>query len=121
MPAAVIVTVGAGAVMMLTGRANDMLAERASTGTLSSGQASGGAVSSGQASGKATATGGAAAGTTGLALPGYPGEHGRWASPRYGPRGAPPWPSATRTPTRRSGGMPPTALGPSCRPPRWPA
>jgi hypothetical protein len=75
-PAAVIVTVGAGALMMLTGRANDMLAERASTGTLSSGQASGGAVSSGQASGKATATGGAAAGTTGLTLAGYPGEHG---------------------------------------------
>ena len=35
-PAAVIVTVGAGALMMLTGRANEMLAQRASTGPLSS-------------------------------------------------------------------------------------
>ena len=35
-PAAVIVTVGAGALMMLTGRANEMLAERSSTGPLTS-------------------------------------------------------------------------------------
>src|SRR6202034_457440 len=62
-PAAVIVTVGAGALMMLTGRANDMLAERASTGTLSSGQASAGAVSAGHAGGKATATARAGTGT----------------------------------------------------------
>jgi hypothetical protein len=75
-PAAVIVTVGAGALMMLTGRANDMLAERASTGTPSSGQASAGTVSSGQPSGKATAAGQAGAGTTGLTLAGYPGAHG---------------------------------------------
>ncbi len=43
-PAAVIVTVGAGALMMLTGRANDMLAERASSGALSAGQPSASAV-----------------------------------------------------------------------------
>jgi hypothetical protein len=73
-PAAVIVTVGAGALMMLTGRANDMLAERASTGTLSSGQPS--AVSSGQPSGKTAAKGTAGAGTAGLTLAGYQGEHG---------------------------------------------
>ena len=75
-PAAVIVTVGAGALMMLTGRANDMLAERASAGAPSSGQASAGAVASGQASGKATAPGRAGAGTAGLTLAGYPGAHG---------------------------------------------
>jgi hypothetical protein len=58
-PAAVIVTVGAGALMMLTGRANDMLAERASSGGLSSGQPS--AVPAGEA---------------GMTLAGYPGRHG---------------------------------------------
>jgi hypothetical protein len=63
-PAAVIVTVGAGALMMLTGRANEMLAERASSGTASSGQSNG-----------ATAPGQGGA-TAGLTLAGYPGEHG---------------------------------------------
>jgi hypothetical protein len=67
-PAAVIVTVGAGALLMLTGRANEMLAERASTGPASSGQT--GAVSSGQTNGQASA------GTAGLTLAGYPGQHG---------------------------------------------
>jgi hypothetical protein len=38
-PAVVIVTVGAGALLMLTGRANQMLAERSSTGTARTGQA----------------------------------------------------------------------------------
>lgn len=38
-PAVVIVTVGAGALLMLTGRANEMLAERSSTGTARTGQA----------------------------------------------------------------------------------
>jgi len=70
-PAAVIVTVGAGALMMLTGRANEMLAERASTGALSSGQPSAGVVSSGR-----TAAPGQAAAGVGLTLAGYPGEHG---------------------------------------------
>ncbi len=73
-PAAVIVTVGAGALLMLTGRANEMLAERASTGPASSGQS--GAVASGQASGKAVPSGHAGAGAAGLTLAGYPGEHG---------------------------------------------
>jgi len=63
-PAAVIVTVGAGALMMLTGRANEMLAQRASTGPLSS-AAPGGSASLGVASLGAGAT-----------LTGYPGEHG---------------------------------------------
>jgi hypothetical protein len=62
-PAAVIVTVGAGALMMLTGRANEMLAERASTGPLSSGQAS-------------TSPARAGAGTTSMTLAGYPAEQG---------------------------------------------
>ncbi len=61
-PAAVIVTVGAGALMMLTGRANDMLAERASSGAASAGQPSASAVPSAQAAG--------------LSLAGYPGGHG---------------------------------------------
>jgi hypothetical protein len=65
-PAAVIVTVGAGALMMLTGRANDMLAERASTAPLSSGQASAGPTSPARAG----------AGTTSLTLAGYPAERG---------------------------------------------
>jgi hypothetical protein len=75
-PAAVIVTVGAGAVMMLTGRANEMLADRASSGTLSSGQPSAGAVSPGQSGGRATAPGQTGTGVTGLTLAGYPGGHG---------------------------------------------
>ena len=61
-PAAVIVTVGAGALMMLTGRANDMLAERASSGALSAGPPSASAVPSVQAAS--------------LSLAGYPGGHG---------------------------------------------
>ena len=60
-PTAVIVTVGAGALMMLTGRANDMLAERSSTGPLSSGA---GPAASHPATG------------TSVILSGYPGEHG---------------------------------------------
>ena len=81
MPAAVIVAVGAGALLMLTGRANEMLAEQSSTGPLSSGQPGAGAVSV-QPSGKAVASGqtGASgrpgAGTTGPAMAGYPGGHG---------------------------------------------
>jgi hypothetical protein len=75
-PAAVIVTVGAGALMMLTGRANEMLADRASSGTLSSGQPSAGAASPGQSGGRATAQGRNGTGATGVALAGYPGEHG---------------------------------------------
>ncbi len=64
MPAAVIVTVGAGALMMLTGRANEMLAQRASTGPLSS------------AIPGASASLGIASLGVGATLTGYPGEHG---------------------------------------------
>jgi hypothetical protein len=70
-PAAVIVTVGAGALMMLTGRANEMLADRASNGALASGRPSGDATATGQPT-----AGRAGAGTAGLTLAGYPGEHG---------------------------------------------
>jgi hypothetical protein len=75
-PAAIVVTVGAGALMMLTGRANNMLAERASSEALSSGQPSAGAVSPGQSKGRSTAQERAGTGATGLTLTGYPGEHG---------------------------------------------
>jgi hypothetical protein len=54
-PAAVIVTVGAGAVMMLTGKTGEMLAERSNQGNPNAGTG-------------ATAAGGA--------FPGYPGQHG---------------------------------------------
>jgi hypothetical protein len=59
-PAAVIVTVGAGALLMLTGRANEVLAERADTGAL------------------ASATPGVSASLSPASTPlaGYPGEHG---------------------------------------------
>jgi len=62
-PVAVIVTVGAGALMMLTGRANEMLAVRGNTGSLPP---------------SASATPGTSvfAGNSGEALAGYPGEHG---------------------------------------------
>lgn len=72
-PAVVIVTVGAGALMMLTGRANEMLAERASSGALSSGKPASGPVASGQ-----TSAGPASAAPVagGLTLAGYPAEHG---------------------------------------------
>ena len=63
-PAAVIFTVGAGALMMLTGRANEMLAQRASTGPLSS------------AAPGASASLGIAGLGAGATLTGYRGEHG---------------------------------------------
>jgi hypothetical protein len=63
-PAAVIVTVGAGALLMLTGRANDMLAQRASTGPLSS------------AAPSVSASLGSAGLGAGATLTGYQGEHG---------------------------------------------
>ncbi|HXT90258.1 MAG TPA: hypothetical protein VN714_13480 [Trebonia sp.] len=71
-PAAVIVTVGAGALMMLTGRANEMLADRASSGALSSGKPTSGPVASGQTSvGPSSLTR-----TSTLTLAGYPAQHG---------------------------------------------
>jgi hypothetical protein len=76
-PAAVIVTVGAGALMMLTGKANEMLAVRGDTGTLSPGGSASPATS-----GTAHGGGDALAGTrvTGVALAGYPGQHGSVAA-----------------------------------------
>ena len=71
-PAAVIVTVGAGALMMLTGRANQMLAERASSGAFSSGKPASGPVASGQTSVGPSSL----ARTSTLTLAGYPAEHG---------------------------------------------
>jgi hypothetical protein len=62
-PAAVIVTVGASALLMLTGRANDMLAERAATGPAS----------------PAAPGFSASLGPVQSTLSGYPGEHGNVA------------------------------------------
>jgi hypothetical protein len=64
-PAAVIVTVGAGALMMLTGRANEMLAPLASTGALSA-----------AATGASASLGIGGQSAAGATLAGYPGEHG---------------------------------------------
>jgi hypothetical protein len=68
-PAAVIVTVGAGALLMLTGRANEMLAERAATGPAA------------PASPAAPAATGFSASLSPAhsTLSGYPGEHGNVA------------------------------------------
>jgi hypothetical protein len=68
-PAAVIVTVGAGALMMLTGKANEMLAPRSNTGAVS--PAAPAAKASIRPSGKAAPP--AFAGAT---LAGYPGQRG---------------------------------------------
>jgi len=65
-PAAVILTVGAGALLMLTGRADNMLAERGSGSALSSGKATSGPVAAGPRG----------TGISTKSLPGYPGEHG---------------------------------------------
>jgi hypothetical protein len=69
-PVAVIVTVGAGALLMLTGRANEMLAVRANSGNLPSATPA--------ASG--SAHGGNARGGTDVTLAGYPGQHGAVAA-----------------------------------------
>ena len=72
-PAAVIVTVGAGALMILTGRANEMLAVRANNGNLPA--------ASQTASGSADGGGNAQGGTvTDVTLAGYPGQHGAVAA-----------------------------------------
>jgi hypothetical protein len=62
-PAAVIVAVGAGAVLMLTGKTNEMLANRANQGSQAP-----------TARGSAAVT--AAPALAGGAFPGYPGQHG---------------------------------------------
>ena len=72
-PAAVIVTVGAGALMILTGRANEMLAVRANNGSLpAASQAASGSADGGNAQG--------GTGVTGVTLAGYPGQHGAVAA-----------------------------------------
>jgi hypothetical protein len=72
-PAAVIVTVGAGALMILTGRANEMLAVRANNGNLpSASQAASGSAAGGNAQGGPD--------VTGVILAGYPGQHGAVAA-----------------------------------------
>ena len=66
-PAAVIVTVGAGALILLTGKANDMLAPQANTGAPS------------QTASDATASASSSAAPSAFAratLAGYPGQHG---------------------------------------------
>ena len=71
-PAAVIVAVGAGALVMLTGNANDVLASRASTGSQSGGAAAATAAARGS-----TGTGRVLpAGPAPVALAGYPGQRG---------------------------------------------
>jgi len=62
-PVAVIVTVGAGALMMLTGKTNDMLANRASQGSPPPGA-------------RGSAAGSTAPALAGAAFPGYPGQQG---------------------------------------------
>lgn len=75
-PAAVIVTVGAGALMMLTGRANGMLAQRASSAALSSGKPTSGPVASRQTSVGPSSAARPGTSASSLALVGYPAEHG---------------------------------------------
>ena len=71
-PAAVIVAVGAGALVMLTGSANDVLASRASTGSQSRGAAAATAAArGGMGTGRVLP-----AGPAPVALAGYPGQRG---------------------------------------------
>jgi hypothetical protein len=70
-PVAVIVTVGAGALMILTGKANEMLAVRADTGA-----ASPAASASGSRVGARPTAAGAPPAFVGAALSGYPGQRG---------------------------------------------
>jgi hypothetical protein len=71
-PVVIIVTVGAGALMMLTGKANDMLAVRADTGAASP-AATG---TSGTHAGARPTAGGVPPAFAGAALSGYPGQRG---------------------------------------------
>jgi hypothetical protein len=68
-PAAVIITVGAGALLMLTGKANEMLAPRSDTGAVSPAAPAAKASIGPSAKGVPPAFAGAT-------LPGYPGQHG---------------------------------------------
>ena len=73
-PAAVIITVGAGALMILTGKANDMLAVRADTGTPPPAASVTG--TSGTPAGARPTTGGVPPGFVSATLSGYPGQRG---------------------------------------------
>jgi hypothetical protein len=73
-PVAVIVTVGAGALMILTGKANEMLAVRADTGAASPAASASG--TSGTRVGARPTTGGAPPAFVSAALSGYPGQRG---------------------------------------------
>ncbi len=73
-PVVIIVTVGAGALMMLTGKANDMLAVRADTGTASPAATATGTSGTGAAA-RPTA-GGVPPAFASAALSGYPGQRG---------------------------------------------
>ena len=75
MPAAVILTVGAGALLMLTGRADNVLAGRASGAALSSGKPASRSAATRQTS-AGPAAGPPGTGASAKKLPGYPGEHG---------------------------------------------
>ncbi len=73
-PVAVIVTVGAGALMILTGKANEMLAVRADTGAASPAASASG--SSGTRVGARPTAAGAPPAFVSAALSGYPGQRG---------------------------------------------
>jgi hypothetical protein len=73
-PVAVIVTVGAGAVMILTGKANDMLAVRADTGVASAAATATG--TSGTNVGPGRAAGSVPPAFVAATLSGYPGQRG---------------------------------------------
>jgi hypothetical protein len=76
-PVAVIVTVGAGALMILTGKANEMLAVRADTGAASpAATASGTSGTSGTRVGARPTASGAPPAFVSAALSGYPGQRG---------------------------------------------
>lgn len=82
-PAAIIVIVGAGALMMLTGKANEMLAIRGDTANpATSASAAGGSSTAGGSSAAGGSNDGAAGGSrvSAVALPGYPGQHGQVAA-----------------------------------------
>ena len=74
MPVAIIVTVGAGALMILTGKANDMLAVRADTGTASPTAAATG--TSGAPAGARPTAGVVPPAFVSATLSGYPGQRG---------------------------------------------
>jgi hypothetical protein len=75
-PVAVIVTVGAGALMILTGRANEMLAVRADTGAVSPAAAGSTGAQAGTQAGALPTAGSVPPAFVSAALSGYPGQRG---------------------------------------------